>query len=107
MSNSNNVDVVRPTAVRPTSNGMTPHSTTLSVADLFATENAGTVTPMPLHHCGSLFERLLTAGTPTGVPPPPIATTELHTAQNLERELRGKEKVYSNRYSLLIFTSPA
>nr|CAG4646300.1 EOG090X07B6 [Macrothrix elegans] len=92
VSTSNNVDVVRPTAVRPTSNGVAPHSTALSVADLFATEPTGAVTQMPLHHCGSLFERLLTAGTPTGVPPPPLTAGELHTAQSLERELRGKEK---------------
>ena len=51
---------------------------------------------MPLHHCGSLFERLLAAGTPTGVPPPPLPNAELHTAQSLERELRGKEKVIFN-----------
>ena len=93
VSASSNVDVVRPTALRPTSNGVAPQSTTLSVADLFATEPAGSVAPMPLHHCGSLFERLLSAGTPTGVPPPPIPNAELHTAQSLERELRGKEKV--------------
>lgn len=94
MSASSNVDVVRPTALRPTTNGVTPQvSTPLSVADLFATEPTGSVTPMPLHHCGSLFERLMTAGTPTGVPPPPLPNAELHTAQSLERELRGKEKV--------------
>nr|CAG4641740.1 EOG090X07B6 [Eurycercus lamellatus] len=80
-------DVVRPTALRPTTNGVAPHSTPLTVADLFATESTGgsAAAPMPLHHGGSLFERLL-SGTPTGVPPP------AHTAQSLERELRGKEK---------------
>ena len=46
-----------------------------------------------MDHCGSLFERLMSAGTPTGVPPPPLPNAELHTAQSLERELRGKEKV--------------
>jgi len=83
-----NADVVRPTALRPTTNGGAPHSTALSVADLFgSSEQAGPVTPMPLHHGGSLFERLMSGGTPIGVPPP------AHTAQSLERELRGKEKV--------------
>nr|CAG4643245.1 EOG090X07B6 [Ilyocryptus agilis] len=89
VSAANNVDVVRPTAVRPTTNGVTPNtSTPLSVADLFATgEAVGPVTPIPIHHGGSLFERLLSSGgTPTGVPPP------AHTAQSLEREFRGKEK---------------
>ena len=83
VSASSNTDVVRPTALRPTTNGVAPQSTTLSVADLFATEQVGSVTPMPLHNCGSLFERL----------PPPLPNAELHTAQSLERELRGKEKV--------------
>ncbi len=93
MSTSSSVDVVRPTALRPTSNGGTSQSTTLSVADLFGMEPIHQSTPMPLHHCGSLFERLMSAGTPTGVPPPPLPNAELHTAQSLERELRGKEKV--------------
>uniref|UniRef100_A0A4Y7M8Y2 5'-(N(7)-methylguanosine 5'-triphospho)-[mRNA] hydrolase n=1 Tax=Daphnia longispina TaxID=42846 RepID=A0A4Y7M8Y2_9CRUS len=70
VSTSSSVDVVRPTALRPTSNGGTTQSTTLSVADL-----------------------LMSAGTPTGVPPPPLPNAELHTAQSLERELRGKEKI--------------
>nr|SVE83693.1 EOG090X07B6 [Daphnia pulex] len=92
VSTSSSVDVVRPTALRPTSNGGTSQSTTLSVADLFGMEPIHQSTPMPLHHCGSLFERLMSAGTPTGVPPPPLPNAELHTAQSLERELRGKEK---------------
>nr|CAG4640068.1 EOG090X07B6 [Daphnia pulex]SVE84907.1 EOG090X07B6 [Daphnia pulex] len=61
VSTSSSVDVVRPTALRPTSNGGTSQSTTLSVADL-----------------------LMSAGTPTGVPPPPLPNAELHTAQSLE-----------------------
>jgi len=74
---SSSSDVVRPTAVRATSNGPAP---------------------MPLHSGGSLFERLsiLSVGAPTGVPPPNMPNTELHTAQNLERELRGKVKSKSN-----------
>ena len=92
-------DVVRPTALRPPTNGASPHSTALSVADLFATTEP--VTPMPLghRHDGSLFERLLSVGTPTGMPSPNLPTAELHSAQNLERELRGKDKV-------LIFVRP-
>ena len=89
------MDVVRPTAVRPTSNGIS-HSTSLSVAELFATESVGPV-PMPLHHGGVMFERLLSAtgtpGTPGFVPPPSLPNKELHTAQNLERELRSTLKV--------------
>ena len=93
MSTSSSVDVVRPTALRPTSNGGTNQSTLLSVADLFGVEPIQQSPQMPLHHCGSLFERLMSAGTPTGVPPPPLPNAELHTAQSLERELRGTEKV--------------
>ena len=95
MTASNAVDVVRPTAVRATTNGVvTPHSTPLSVADLFATTEPS-APGTSIHHCGSLFERLvLTASTPTGVPHPPLAGAELHTAQNLERELCAKDKVY-------------
>lgn len=87
-------DVVRPTAVRATSNGIS-HSTALTVADLFSTTETVGPAPMPLHSGGSLFERLsiLSVGAPTGVPPPNMPNTELHTAQNLERELRGKVKV--------------
>nr|SVE81354.1 EOG090X07B6 [Daphnia magna] len=96
MSASNSVDVVRPTALRPTSNGGNSQSTLLSVADLFGMEPIHQSTQMPLHHCGSLFERLMSAGTPTGVPPPPLPNAELHTAQSLERELRGKEKLKAN-----------
>jgi len=93
---SSSSDVVRPTAVRATSNG-TSHSTALTVADLFSTTETVGPAPMPLHSGGSLFERLsiLSVGAPTGVPPPNMPNTELHTAQNLERELRGKVKVTS------------
>nr|CAG4650195.1 EOG090X07B6 [Sida crystallina] len=67
----------------------------VGITDLFATESVGPV-PMPLHHGGVVFERLLSGaaspGTPTFVPPPTLPTTELHTAQSLERELRGKLK---------------
>jgi len=94
---SSSSDVVRPTAVRATSNG-TSHSTALTVADLFSTTETVGPAPMPLHSGGSLFERLsiLSVGAPTGVPPPNMPNTELHTAQNLERELRGKVKSKSN-----------
>nr|SVE86161.1 EOG090X07B6 [Daphnia similis]SVE86789.1 EOG090X07B6 [Daphnia similis]SVE87415.1 EOG090X07B6 [Daphnia similis] len=97
VSTSSSVDVVRPTALRPASNGGNTQSTPLSVADLFGMEPIHQSTQMPLHHCGgSLFERLMSAGTPTGVPPPPLPNAELHTAQSLERELRGKEKSKAN-----------
>jgi len=94
---SSSSDVVRPTAVRATSNGIS-HSTALTVAELFSTTETVGPAPMPLHSGGSLFERLsiLSVGAPTGVPPPIMPNTELHTAQNLERELRGKVKSKSN-----------
>ena len=94
-SSASTNEVVRPTALRPQANGASPHSTTLSVADLFATTEP--VTPMQLghHHDGSLFERLLSVGTPTGMPPPNLPTAELHSAHNLERELQGKDKVFT------------
>jgi len=97
VSSSSGIDVVRPTAVRATSNGVN-HSTALTVADLFSTTETMGPVPMPLHSGGSLFERLsiLSVGTPTGVPPPNMPNTELHTAQNLERELRGKVKSKNN-----------
>jgi len=88
---SSSVEVVRPTALRPTSNGA-QHSASLSVADLFSSESAGPVPTMPLHHGGGMFERLL-SGTAASIPPPALPNTELHTAQNLERELRAKLKV--------------
>ena len=94
---SSSSDVVRPTAVRATSNGIS-HSTALTVAELFSTTETVGPAPMPLHSGGSLFERLsiLSVGAPTGVPPPIMPNTELHTAQNLERELRGKVKVWTH-----------
>nr|CAG4642856.1 EOG090X0FII [Evadne anonyx] len=96
---SSSSDVVRPTAVRATSNGIS-HSTSLTVADLFSTTETVGPVPMPLHSGagGSIFERLsiLSVGAPTGVPPPNMPNTELHTAQNLERELRGKVKSKNN-----------
>lgn len=100
-SSASTNEVVRPTALRPQANVASPHSTTLSVADLFATTEP--VTPMQLNHRhdGSLFERLLSVGTPT-CPTPNLPTAELHSAHNLERELQGKDKVQIINCALLI-----
>lgn len=48
-----------------------------------------------------MFERLL-SGTAASIPPPALPNTELHTAQNLERELRAKLKVGIRRLKYLL-----